>query len=100
MSTHDDLISAITNAQTNQATIETIWLEQKEQFAEAEKAYNALMGKTKVTPEKLTALLKDNWGKIASIAAAFGIPLGAADPGAFSGIISKFSGLLSFLPFF
>lgn len=46
--------------------------------------------------DSLKYLIKDNWGKIAAVGAAFGIPLGVADSGAFKGIL----GLLgNFWPF-
>ena len=46
--------------------------------------------------ERITSLIKDNWGKISAVAAAFGVPLAAADVGAFTGILGKFASLWPF----
>ncbi len=48
--------------------------------------------KSKMNLKGLIALVKKNWKTISAVAAAFGIPIGLADSGAFSKI-------LDFLPF-
>ena len=47
-------------------------------------------------PSKVVGLVQDNWGKIATTAGAFGIPLGIADTGAFTGALGVLS---NFWPF-
>lgn len=59
--------------------------------------YNALRGKSKpVNMNAITGLVKSNWGKIATMGAAFGVPLGVADTGAFKSVLGVLS---NFWPF-
>ena len=53
-------------------------------------------GGSKLDPSKIVGLVQANWGKIATTAVAFGIPLGIADTGAFTGALGVLS---NFWPF-
>jgi|TARA_R110000751_G_scaffold273420_1_gene374176 hypothetical protein len=44
----------------------------------------------------ITSLVKDNWGKIATVGAAFGLPLGVADPGAFAKVLGVLGNIWPF----
>lgn len=54
------------------------------------------VSKKKFDPKGLVSLVKDNWGKIVVVASAFGIPLAAADTGAFKTVIDLFKGVVGF----
>lgn len=58
------------------------------EIVEIEAKYVALYGDDSVK-ENVKGVFKfasDNWGKIMSVATAFGVPIAAADPGAFEGV--------------
>ncbi len=50
----------------------------------------------KLSLHHITELVKGNWGKITAISAAFGVPLAAADVGAFTGVLGKLASLWPF----
>ncbi len=62
------------------------------------KAWAALgYGKVeKFDPRDLIGVVKDNWKSISAVGAAFGVPLAAADVGAFKTVVGLFKSLLPF----
>ena len=69
-------------------------------FKEIESKYKQLRGisatEGKFDLKKVKSLITDNWKTISAVGAGFGLPIAAADPGAFGKV---FDLLTNFLPF-
>lgn len=86
MSEFKDLIDEAT---ASKASVDEAYEEAKAEFAEITAAFEGYHGITakSIDVAKIKDLLKDNWKTISVVAGAAGIPIGVADPSAFSGIL-------------
>ncbi len=90
---------ALASAQVNAADAYNEWVgaTKEEADAWAELGYIVSFDVDKKSKlDTVVGLVRDNWGKITAISAAFGVPLAAADVGAFTGVLGKLASLWPF----
>jgi hypothetical protein len=93
-----DILDLLAIEQDRKGNLDAEYAKFRAYADQVEAKYAALSGKQPLAGSltKLVPFIKDHWKEISVVAAAAGIPIGAADPGAFTGILSSVSGLWPF----
>lgn len=94
----DDALDALGAEDANRSRSDVAYELARSKFAEIEAKYSELRGVVagKFNVGKAKAFLLKNKGTLMAVAAAFGVPVGLADSGAFStitGMLGKITGL-------